>query len=199
MSAQLQSDQTEAQDYCDDRESALWVLLWVALRFTLTHGKAGPGNHNNDLPTHLTMFDHAVLRPDGSIAGGNLKIHLLDHYSPTTLSFADRPALDSLVETLTETFSTRYSKAPSAEKIREMKALFQKQGVPSIEEIMQHQTATLYQHQIDKIHRKGWLTETIREYLAKPGWPETDKPLPQETQSPTGTKRKREQMGLLSR
>ncbi len=56
-----------------------------ALRFTLTHGKAGPGNHNNDLPTHLTMFDHAVLRPDGSIAGGNLKIHLLDHYSPNHL------------------------------------------------------------------------------------------------------------------
>ncbi len=78
----------------------------------------------------------------------------------------------STVETLTETFSTRYSKAPSAEKMREMKALFQKQGVPSIEEIMQHQTASLYQLQIDKLHRKGWLTETIREYLAKPGWPE---------------------------
>lgn len=199
MSGRLQGSQDVFQDYFDDRESALWVLLWVALQFTLTHGCAdSSAEPNPDLLDHMMMFDLVAGRRDGTVTGGKLKIHFLDHYSPTSLMFNDRPVLARLVETLAGVFAIRYAKQPAAEQVARLDTRLAR-GFNDSAELKEYlDDSHVYQHrlQMDKLHKKGWLVDTIREYLTEPGWwPEADKARVQETQTVTSTKRKRAQVG----
>ncbi|KJA18891.1 hypothetical protein HYPSUDRAFT_44727 [Hypholoma sublateritium FD-334 SS-4] len=149
--------QTRIKDYCDDRESALWVLLWIALRYTPTSGFPGSG-HRHYLPILMKVFNEVDHLTDGSIAG-------------------DRPGLHSLVETLTKTFAIRYAGAPTAEDVKDLEKFRAREDLA---QFIPRAAAYRYEQQVNKIRSKGWLVNTIRDHLLQLGWPVDDKTSRQE-------------------
>lgn len=191
MSSHLLRTPTAIQDYCDDRESALWVLLWIAIKYTPTSGCPGPTSHH-DLALLMNMFNDTAERTDGKIVGGSEKRSFLQNYSTEPISFTDRPVLHSLVATLTETFAVRYSHEPSA---RELAALEDVQTEmregPKRDNALQNLFAYRYQQWMDNLNRDGWLVKTIRDHLSEPGWPLDDQHSRQDTLPLSSTPHKR--------
>ncbi|KJA18889.1 hypothetical protein HYPSUDRAFT_44723 [Hypholoma sublateritium FD-334 SS-4] len=173
MAGRLLEERDKFQNYCDDRESALWVLLWVALQYTPTHGGSG-----YDLATRMQMFDAVDQRIDGGVQGGGSKNYFLTNYSRLRAIFTDRPVLNSLVDTLAETFAVRYAVKPSAEDVKNLEKFRAREDLA---EFIPAATAYRYEQQVTKIHSEGWLVNTIRDHLAQPGWPKDDPPSRQRT------------------
>lgn len=188
MSGQLLDAQNVFRDHCHDRESALWVILWAALQFTLTYRLLGRSpKFHRELPGLMMMFNLVAAHSDGTVSGGKLKIHFLDHYSPQMgVIFADCPVLDSLVETLTDAFSVRYAAAPTPEDVKALEIMCAREDLAKY---IPGTTVYRYEKQMDKLHREGWLVTTIREALADPRWPEDDEKchqIVQSRQAPSG-------------
>ncbi|KJA18888.1 hypothetical protein HYPSUDRAFT_44722 [Hypholoma sublateritium FD-334 SS-4] len=191
MSSRLLRNRTAIQDYCDDRESALWVLLWIALQYTPTTGHSGvkPGqNDDYDLAVVMEMFNYTAERTDGSTSGGGPKLTFLQNYSEQPISFTNRPVLHSLVETLTKTFAIRYASAPTAEDVRDLEKFRAREDMA---EFIPRSVAYRHEQHVNKIHSEGWLVKTIRDHLAMSGWPVDDKPARQATISLSSTAHKR--------
>lgn len=188
MSSRLLKKRNAFRDYCDDRESALWVLLWVALQYTTTHHGGRPFSESGrDLSARMTMFNEIDACLDGGVSGGGHKTYfLLGYFRKGTMS-TDHPVMDSLVDTLTATFDIRYTIKPTAEDIETLENVRtdMPEG-PRKERVIQTLHVIRYQQRMDKLQSEGWLVNTIREHLAMLGSStEDDKSCCQIMQTPT--------------
>ncbi|KAF8176471.1 hypothetical protein BJ912DRAFT_1146841 [Pholiota molesta] len=171
MSIHLLREQLHYHDIEDDRESALYVLLWTALRYT-KHIDLGDikGSNTKDL---LAAFDE--VRPDDNEQnrGGSSKYVFLG--SQTKLRFDGRPQLDDLFSYLRQAFLLRYQTVPV---VRDQD--------PFLLEVLRRHNAAL-----ENLRKENWLVSVIQEYLAMEGWPSDDKAEPQETVIQVTTSHKR--------
>jgi hypothetical protein len=151
----LRNPITHHYDIEDDRESALYLMLWTALRYT-KHSDVGDllGSTANDL---LEAFNEARPNGSGSFNGGISKFCFLAMRSK--LRFDDRPQLNALIMRLRRTFSARYQEEPDP------------QDLPFL--------LTCYNADLENLKTKNWLVSAIQEYLTQDGWPIGDKAEPQ--------------------
>lgn len=168
MSAQLLKKRNHFHDIEDDRESALYVMLWTALRYT-KHSQLVESEDDIPVKHLLAAFDEA--RPDGSggVTGGSLKSSFLTGNSE--LRFDNRPQLDTLVTTLCRAFAFRY--------VRQLDPT--NAGLVAI-----------YSDRLKLLRTEGWLVNTMEQFLNADGWPNDDKAEPQDTVIQISTSHKRE-------
>jgi hypothetical protein len=170
MSARLLDEIGVPHELEDDRESCLYVLTWMALRYT-KHTISG----HRDLSGFLESFDEAEEGKMG-IMGGQLKrLFLLARDIPNNVKFDNRPQLDGLIKDLTLTFAVRYEHAPSEEEIIEaknvakhLKATGYTGGINNF--------ALNYERRMDDLKSRDWLVTTFRKFLQFSPWPKADKP-----------------------
>ncbi|KAF8193751.1 hypothetical protein BJ912DRAFT_230456 [Pholiota molesta] len=175
MSVKLLDDSSIRHSHHDDRESAFYVLLWTALRYTKT--KAVPGTRYTP-QVILHAFDEARDGGGGRKIGGSEKEILLSNYKKKGIVFTERPELDSLMAELAPVFHVRYEAELTAEQMARFKQVVKKfEDANSKEEKQEAQEAINdsvaygYQQRMDKLEMKGWLVDTIRKYLAMGEWP----------------------------
>ncbi|KJA18898.1 hypothetical protein HYPSUDRAFT_217903 [Hypholoma sublateritium FD-334 SS-4] len=189
----------DVPDYCDDRESALWVLLWVAFQGVTIHQDARSQDARSglhwSLPGLMEMFSEVYECSSGCF-GGVGKNLFLTGYSQYGVKFTNNVVLDSLVETLTEAFSYRFKCAPTAESVARVERLLEKlRAEPNTAEyadLLADSMAYQYQQWAATFPKQGWLVDTLREYLDKDGWPGDSTAHDRETQALNGSKRKLE-------
>jgi hypothetical protein len=163
MSARLLEDQNHFHDIEDDRESALYVLLWTALRYT---------KHAEELKNTVTVkqlleaFDEASPDGSGGVMGGVLKTKFLSTNSE--LRFEGRPQFEALILKLCRAFGFRYAVQlfpEDTERFRKGREI---------------------------LRSENWLVDMLRHFLDADGWPSDDKAEPQETVIEATTSHKRE-------
>ncbi|KAF9475140.1 hypothetical protein BDN70DRAFT_865329 [Pholiota conissans] len=98
MSVKLLEKPYKVQDIADDRESAFWVILWLALRTRYSH----PLIEDADAEDLLPMFDYSFINKRGEAKGGEGKRSFLT--KPIPVSFDGVPYLDSLLTELRKAF-----------------------------------------------------------------------------------------------
>ncbi|KAF8176473.1 hypothetical protein BJ912DRAFT_699372 [Pholiota molesta] len=181
MSAKLLKNSSTRHTHLDDRESAFYVLLWVALRYTQTERASGSTYTPHDV---LRGFDEIFIDKDGRSQGGDRKHWLLTHYETEGIIFTDRPELHSLMVELAQVLVVRYDRKPTAEAIAgvqtslaELEAAkdndsFPKSLLNGYQRNLDENRAYVYQKTMDQLGKKGWLVDTIRKYLRKGEWPQ---------------------------
>ncbi|KAF8191343.1 hypothetical protein BJ912DRAFT_1098407 [Pholiota molesta] len=108
MSARLLESPSHYHDIEDDRESALYVILWTALRYTKHNHK---GSEGTTAAVVLEAFDEARIEDSGAVTGGSRKSGFLA--TKTRIRFDDRPQLNALIaELCDESFAVRYERDP---------------------------------------------------------------------------------------
>ncbi|KAF8191344.1 hypothetical protein BJ912DRAFT_902593 [Pholiota molesta] len=149
MSIALLRKPTHYHDIEDDRESAFYVMLWTALRYT-KHSDVGDfiGSTAKDL---MRAFDEA--RPDGSnVKGGSSKYEFLSGRSH--LHFDDRPQLNALIAELCPAFAVRYERPPAPGE---------------------HALQLKYDNKLDALRTENWFVDIMQKFLNADGWPIDDK------------------------
>ncbi len=151
MSANLtMNPSTASHGLLDDRESALNVLMYMAMRY-LRHDQNDP----TDLRIHLNMFDEYVVHGDGPAKGTKLKMRTITSNGPD-IEF-DIYAINDLITELCEHFATRYSGPPRQRRI-----------VPrtkAAKEAAEH-TAREAQSRLEALNDPHWLYSLLREFIA---------------------------------
>jgi hypothetical protein len=110
MSISLLQDPTHLHDIEDDRESALYVLLWTALGFTKhSDSKGSSGSTAADLKRAFVDARSEEFR--GVMRSGALESLFL--LGKSRLCFDGRPPLDALVDELCQEFGVLYKREPS--------------------------------------------------------------------------------------
>lgn len=196
MSSQLFCAQTAIQGYCNNCESALWVLLWTALQYTPTSGFPGL-NFDHDLALLMGMFNETAECTNKSIQGGMQKLLFLQNYLTEPILFKDRPAMHSLVETLTAAIAFRYAAAPTVKQVHTLEGMLLMKGIPALDRAIKELPVYIYQQKIAKFYSEGWLVKTIRDHLAKLGWPMDDKPSLQKTLPLSAVKYHAQKTGMM--
>jgi hypothetical protein len=187
VSGKLLSDSSCVHGLEDDRESVLWVLLWISLRFT-AHDQAPI-----DLATVLELFDEKFNTEDG-VRGGRLKDHALVSANgvPYKVKFKDRPALDSLFKELASTFAVRYENKPSQDVLDELEQFQQNEKTAHpLPRFIEQAPAYRYKQRTGKLVDPTWLVDTINGFLQdRSRWPLDDKAIPQLVGSADGTRKR---------
>ena len=146
MSVALLQDPTRGNELADDRESCLYVLIWMALCYT-THTIT-----LRNLDAFLRPFSE-VDEDDNGAMGGDLKMcSLLFGNIPRWVKFDDRPHLDALIAELTKMFAVRY-----------LQPII---NIPS--------EVARFEEINNNMKRDGWLVETFRRHLNAGPWPTSD-------------------------
>ncbi|KAF8191328.1 hypothetical protein BJ912DRAFT_297438 [Pholiota molesta] len=116
MSANLLKYSSTHHTLLDDRESAFYVLLWVALRYTQTEAAPGSTYTPQDV---LRGFDECYesFGNVGRYEGGYRKRSLLSQYQKEGIIFTERAELHSLMVELAQVLVVRYDRKPTAEAI----------------------------------------------------------------------------------
>jgi hypothetical protein len=175
MSAELLIKRNHFHDIEDDRESALYVLLWTALRYT----KHSQLVDDISVPDFLAAFDEA--RPDGSggFTGGSLKRSFLRGNGE--LHFDNRPQLDALAGHLCRAIGARYTAKPGPEAPAAL--------------------AEYHNNSLQLLRTENWFVDIMQKFLNSDGWPSDDKAEPQETivEATTSNKRGFDQASINGR
>ncbi|KAF9475141.1 hypothetical protein BDN70DRAFT_957985 [Pholiota conissans] len=98
MSVKLLEKPDKVQDILDDRESAFWVILWIALRTRYSHSVEDDVEADELLP----MFDHSFTNKRGKTKGGEGKRSFLT--KPIPVAFDGVPHLNALLTELRKAF-----------------------------------------------------------------------------------------------
>ncbi|KAF9475561.1 hypothetical protein BDN70DRAFT_864698 [Pholiota conissans] len=169
----------------DDRESAFWLILWIALRYT-EHTEPDP--RRSKFYDFVQAFDQYLVQCDGSPSGGSGKRFLLANFSPRILRFHERAELDALLGELITVFRVRHSDPPSADdfqtleeendEIAQAEWAGQESLLRALRKARDRNPTHIYQQTHEKLSKKGWLVALIRQYLNKGEWP-VDPPAPQ--------------------
>ncbi|KDQ30030.1 hypothetical protein PLEOSDRAFT_154739 [Pleurotus ostreatus PC15] len=150
MSANLTMNPATAS-HCilDDRESALHVLMYMAMRY-LRHDQNDP----TDLRIHLNMFDGYVVHGDRPAKGTKVKMTTITSNGPD-IEF-EIYAINELITELCEHFATRYNGPPRQRRI-----------VPSTKaakEAAEH-AAREAQSRLEALNEPRWLYSLLREFI----------------------------------
>jgi hypothetical protein len=179
----------------DDRESAIHVLTWLALRYT----KHDDLEHLND---HLTIYDEVDHRQSESIAtGGRAKG---DNFSSEVFpTFASDP-LDRLLTEVREIFAFRYQrKKHSPGEIQQAMDFmaFMASGRPFDSSKVHLVGAYFYGSGMESLKKPNWLIEVFNKHLDSDDWPLDDKAVANDITPGTSSalKRKSTQAKLVER
>jgi len=192
MSANLLLDSEKPHALEDDRESALHVLTWTALRYT----KHSSISMQPDASARfLRGFDEAYVTK-GGVKGGDLKSRfLLGRDISRTIKFDGRPQLDQLIRELTQAFAVRYEEPPLPDEFEELEEMRLSGAPPSS---FKYNVVFRYQQRMENLADPDWLVNTFRRHLNTGDWP-NDKAEGQPLGTGSKTKRGREQVQLESR
>ncbi|KAF9520319.1 hypothetical protein BS47DRAFT_1335924 [Hydnum rufescens UP504] len=175
ISISLLLNTSRRHELADDRESALWVLLWVLLRYSRHNLSA------SELSDLLLIFDESRWL-DETVRGGKGKRDFLVSDIPSnTVQFVDRPVLNPLIRHLSETFAVRYQLEPSAEDIEaynEVLPLIETHRSPGnrlLETLVVHRRKKA----MSALSKSRWLVDALREATSKDGWPSEDRAVAQ--------------------
>ena len=184
ISAALLRNPQRLQTIEDDRESAIHLLTWLALRYT-KHDEL------DDLNTYLTMYDEVDRRKSKGIAtGGRAKGNLFFGQLPT---FASDP-LNRLIE-VRRTFSARYGETYPDDVTQQAKDLVaQAEANPAMDPTMYYQLAPyIYISRLEALRKRNWLVEVFNKHLESDDWPTCDKAVANDITSGTYSAYKRNQ------
>ncbi|KAF8872107.1 hypothetical protein CPB84DRAFT_1967539 [Gymnopilus junonius] len=191
MSAALLKSPSSKHDIEDDRESAFYVLIWTALRYSkhITRPTPTSGPARDDVVEFLRGFDEYYLDASGNPKGGVAKsAFMLGKTLSRAVQFDGRPQLDILLRVLNNVFKVRYEGEPEEEELQELKDLEAKG--PSAAGSCRVTVAYKYFDRLKQLGERGWLVQTIRTHLGTTNWPQDDVADPQEILPKTGSKRK---------
>jgi hypothetical protein len=156
MSAKLLSEPHLNQGIEDDRESAFYVLLYLALLYT---------QHNQilqELESYMEIFDYVTIGHDNVAKGGALKRDfLLSSSRADALNFDCHP-MNDLVKDLRNTFSVRYEPPPSEAVLARYENM---KFRPEFADALVDNPAALYEARQNLLRERGWLVKTISKYL----------------------------------
>ncbi|KAK0211571.1 hypothetical protein IW262DRAFT_1486011 [Armillaria fumosa] len=148
MSARLLGSFGTTHTIVDDRESSLWVLLYVALRYTPNPLHPVALHHDLNL-----WFQDFVPGPRGDTGGAGKRAVLKDKEA---LPSFDVQGLNELLRELADVFAVRYQPEPTAQQIQNYEAL--KVSLPDV-------ALDLYAGQYflnqEKLNHPTWLFETL--------------------------------------
>jgi len=170
--AMLRDPGREVPTIEDDRESAVHVLTWIALRYT-KHDRL------DSLNSELVMYDE--VDDNSFITGGMTKGS--QFWSQIFATFTSAP-LNRILSALRKTFTARYGPAYSAEEIKEVNDFVARAELdPAIDASMFYQLLPrIYGSRMEALGRPKWLVEILDKHLKSDDWPSDDKavanPLP---------------------
>ncbi|TFK24602.1 hypothetical protein FA15DRAFT_412308 [Coprinopsis marcescibilis] len=141
----------------DDRESSLYVILYVALRYSLHHVNL------DELPAaELEMFEERFTMPDGFSTGGQLKMRFI-LTSPYSIKL--NPPLDAIIDGAADFFRPRY--APIRDK--DIAAYERIKASGKCDDM----SIFVYGHYLagmERMKARGAWVKFLREELEGPGW-----------------------------
>ena len=182
ISAALLRNPQRLQTIEDDRESAIHVLTWLALRYT-KHDK------RDNLNTYLTMYDEVDRRKSKGIAtGGRAKGNQFFGQLPT---FASDPLNQLLIE-VRRTFSARYGETYPDDVTQKAKDLVaQAEANPVM--VLTMWGPYIYISRLEALKKPNWLVEVFNKHLESDDWPACDKAVANDITSGTDSAYKRNQ------
>jgi hypothetical protein len=188
MSSKLISQQNWQQDFRDDLESSIYVLLWVTLMYS--------GCSDQE---HVAPFMEGVLDPQPHCGGGGLgKADFLQGKSfLKQVSFPNRPALHGLIDHLAGLFAVRYEREPDI-KARErfQQALFRAQDQPEQRDFLYEiSDIAWYDQRVNMLKGHEATIELFDKALADHSqWPAADGAVKQDIYTNTRSRRPASQM-----
>ncbi|KAF9463864.1 hypothetical protein BDZ94DRAFT_1191989 [Collybia nuda] len=174
MSAHLLQGINHSHSALDDRESAYWVLLYMALRFL----------KNSLSPHHLSqtilqLFDKSFEENDGRMFGGTTKADHLEHNTRFRDIQFDIPQLVDMFNELANELSARYLSPPSESDLELHRLVIKGEDPQLINVTPAGKYYAAHQYLSDKM----WFIKTLRKHAEKI-------PLPSPQTSPSnGSKR----------
>ncbi|KAK0476089.1 hypothetical protein IW261DRAFT_1402073 [Armillaria novae-zelandiae] len=152
MSACLLASFGTTHTIVDDRESSLWVLLYVALRYT----------PNSLLPVELHQdlrycFQDSVVGPHGETGGKGKRAVLNDKQGLPSFRVQ---GLHELLRELVDVFAVRYQPKPSAED----DALYDFVKASPNPQMAENSATGQYLTKIEKLNNPTWLFQTLRKH-----------------------------------
>ena len=182
ISAALLRNPQRLQTIEDDRESAIHLLTWLALRYT-KHDEL------DDLNTYLTMYDEVDRRKSKGIAtGGRAKGNLFFGQLPT---FASDPLNQLLIE-VRETFSARYGETYPDDVTQKAKDLVARAEANPVMDLTMW-GPYIYISRLEALKKPNWLVEVFNKHLESDDWPACDKAVANDITSGTDSAYKRNQ------
>ncbi|KAF8871861.1 hypothetical protein CPB85DRAFT_1445295 [Mucidula mucida] len=144
----------------DDRESAFWVLVYVALRY-LKHDMP-----SNDLYDRLLLlFDHHTVDAFGRQTGGHQKTLVLPYCADDSCGLAqfDVPGFNDLLTDLAGILLVRY-RQPSAKDFEAYEVKRAKLAQWGI--VDDRDSVAIYQAKLERRANPRWLYETLRHHAS---------------------------------
>ncbi|KAF9489175.1 hypothetical protein BDN71DRAFT_1512378 [Pleurotus eryngii] len=159
MSANLtMNPETASHGLLDDRESALHVLMYMAIRY-LHHDKV------KYLRRHLAMFDDCYVLGDGSLCGSQSKESTI-MTGGLHIKF-EIPAIKKLIDRLCEHFAGLYrfrQEIPSSVDpcARNLVVII---PPPDLADALEYHTRRFHQRCLQSIRKADWFYSLLREYI----------------------------------
>ncbi|KAF9479491.1 hypothetical protein BDN70DRAFT_993445 [Pholiota conissans] len=182
MSADLIDKPAKIQDLVDDRESAFYVLLWVAMQYSKHDRETSTGEEFRPYGL-MGMFDEQYEGPEKTPAGGRLKQFYLEKWEHKGPKFTGRPEMNNLMHELVEVLRVRYDRGPNGDvkaKWRATKSILDNLSeeekknnplLPLLQEQLKENPANSYCSHMEDLGRRGWFVETLEKYLDQGQWP----------------------------
>ncbi|KAK0435391.1 hypothetical protein EV421DRAFT_1835860 [Armillaria borealis] len=152
MSARLLGSFGTMHTLVDDRESSLWVLLYVALRYTPS--SLQPVALHHDLKS---WFQDSILGPHGDTGGAGKRFVLNDKQALPSFYVH---GLNELLRELADVFTVRYQPEPSAED----DALYDFAKASPTPQMAENSPTGQYLAKIEKLNSPTWLFKTLRKH-----------------------------------
>ncbi|KAF9479479.1 hypothetical protein BDN70DRAFT_932541 [Pholiota conissans] len=167
MSVNLLLHSNKTQTLEDDRESAFWIVLWMALRYSEYNSEIFPATECTDLFNEFCSGVHIAY-----ITGGHQKMAYLRYYEYWGLLFTGRLEIDDLMAYLSTVLGVRYEAKLSrrhkdyAEDLKR-RLLMEKQNgdtneVEDIQAIIDSSVLCSFQSRMDLLASRDWFTKTLR-------------------------------------
>jgi hypothetical protein len=159
ISAELLRDPQRIQTIEDDRESAIHVLTWLALRYT-KHDRL------DIVSSYLAIYDQV---DHGFATGGIQKGN--EFFSSVFPKFTSGP-LNRLLAVVRKHFSARYGKTYSDEEVREVREYV---AARKYNPIYGYLPPYIYGSHMEALKKSNWLVEVFNKHLGSDDWPLDDK------------------------
>jgi hypothetical protein len=172
MSAALISQPMGQHGLRDDLESAIYVLLWVALMYSETSD-----------PDQAVLFVKTVLDqpPLGVVGPLSKRDFLIARTFLALVKFHHRPALDRLIDELACVFGTRYIQSPSAEQRRDAKLIQELvSNRPQLSHLYYNTAAHIFDDRMSQLDSHEAIIKIFDDALSDSNWPKNDPPSRQE-------------------
>ena len=172
MSVAVLSDPSQIQTIEDDRESAVHVLMLLALRYINHH------ELDRVVSAYLSVYnqiDHQL--SDGIITGG---LYKGDRFASSMFPTFTSDPLNRIFSVLNKTFSARYTEAYSEETIKQARdVVAQAERNPAMDPTIMYYYYQLapyiYGSRLEALLKPKWLVEVLNEHLESDDWPSCDK------------------------